>query len=64
MADINAALDASKDAIEQLIVAGERTGTVWTTPRAPGKWSPSQITEHHGKQIVDSSAAAGSDGVR
>ena len=42
MTDVNAALDASKDAIEQLIVAGEHTGAAWTTPRAPGKWSPSQ----------------------
>ena len=37
MADINTALDASKEAIEQLILAGERTRTAWTSPRAPGK---------------------------
>jgi peptidoglycan/xylan/chitin deacetylase (PgdA/CDA1 family) len=46
MADINAALGASKEAIDQMIVAGERTGPAWTTARAPGKWSPSQIVEH------------------
>jgi hypothetical protein len=32
MADINAALGASKEAIDQLIVAGERTGPAWTAP--------------------------------
>ena len=45
MADINAALDASKEAMEHLIIAGERTKSAWTSPRAPGKWSPSQIVE-------------------
>ncbi len=32
MASINTALDASKDAIEQLLIAGERTQTDWTSP--------------------------------
>jgi hypothetical protein len=58
MADINAALDASKDAIEQLIAAGERAGTAWTTPRAPGKWSPSQITEHVARSLEESANMA------
>ena len=58
MADINAALDASKDAIEQLIVAGERTGTAWTMPRAPGKWSPSQIAEHVARSLEESANMA------
>lgn len=34
MTDINTALAASKDAIEQLMTAGERTATAWTTLRA------------------------------
>ena len=58
MADINTALDASKDAIEQLNVAGERTGTAWTTPRAPGKWSPSQIAEHVARSLEESANMA------
>ena len=58
MADINAALDASKDALEHLIVAGERTGAAWTTPRAPGKWSPSQITEHVARSLEESANMA------
>ena len=58
MSDINAALDASKDAIEQLIVAGERTKTAWTSPRAPGKWSPSQIVEHVARSLEESANMA------
>ena len=46
MADIDTALAASRDAVEQLIRAGEQSGAAWNTPRAPGKWSPSQIVEH------------------
>ena len=46
MADIDTALAASRDAVDQLIRAGEQSGAAWTAPRAPGKWSPSQIVEH------------------
>jgi DinB superfamily len=54
MADINKALAASKDAIDQLMVAGEQTGTAWTAARAPGKWSPSQIVEHVARSLEES----------
>ena len=54
MANINTALDASKDAMEQLIIAGERIRTDWTSPRAPGKWSPSQIVEHVARSFEES----------
>src|SRR5881409_175715 len=58
MADINAVLGASKEAIEQLIIAGERTGAAWTSPRAPGKWSPSQIVEHVARSLEESANMA------
>src|SRR5205809_7457600 len=58
MADINTALDASKDAMEQLIIAGERTKSAWTSPRAPGKWSPSQIVEHVARALEESANVA------
>jgi hypothetical protein len=58
MADINTALDASKDAIEELITAGERRKTAWTSPRAPGKWSPSQIVEHVARSLDESANMA------
>jgi DinB superfamily len=46
MADIDTALAASRDAVDQMIRAGEQSGAAWNAPRAPGKWSPSQIVEH------------------
>jgi DinB superfamily len=58
MADINTALDASKDAMEQLIISGERIRTGWTSPRAPGKWSPSQIVEHVARSLEESANMA------
>ena len=58
MADINTALAASKEAIEQLIATGERCGPAWTAPRAPGKWSPSQIVEHVARSLEESANMA------
>lgn len=46
VAYVDTALAANRDAVEQLIRAGEQSGAAWSTPRAPGKWSPSQIVEH------------------
>ena len=46
MAEIDTALAASREAVDELIRAGEQSGAAWSTPRAPGKWSPSQIVEH------------------
>jgi hypothetical protein len=46
MADVNDALAANRDAHLDLVAAAERSAATWTTPRAPGKWSPSQVVEH------------------
>jgi DinB superfamily len=58
MADINTALAASKEAIDQLIMTGDRTGPAWTASRAPGKWSPSQIVEHVARSLEESANMA------
>jgi len=58
MADIDTALAASREAIERMIMAGERSGQVWTAPRAPGKWSPSQIVEHVARLLEESANMA------
>lgn len=58
MADINTALAGSKQAIEQLIATGERCGPAWAAPRAPGKWSPSQIVEHVARSLEESANMA------
>jgi hypothetical protein len=46
MADVNDVLAANRAAVNDLVAAAERSAATWTTPRAPGKWSPSQVVEH------------------
>ena len=46
MADVNDVLAANRAAVIDFIAAAERSAATWTTPRAPGKWSPSQVVEH------------------
>src|SRR5688572_576165 len=58
MTDINTALTASNEAIQQLLLASERTGAAWASPRAPGKWSPSQIVEHVARSLEESANVA------
>lgn len=59
MADLTSALTANRVAVEDLIAAAERSATVWTTPRAPGKWSPSQVVEHVARSLEESANVAG-----
>jgi hypothetical protein len=46
MADLNDVLADNRAAVLELASAAERSVATWTTPRAPGKWSPSQVVEH------------------
>ena len=46
MADVNDVLADNRAAVLALVAAAERSATTWTTPCAPGKWSPSQVVEH------------------
>jgi hypothetical protein len=46
VARIDTVLEASRAANERLLADAEAMAPVWATPRAPGKWSPSQIVEH------------------
>jgi hypothetical protein len=46
MADINDVLAGNHAAVLDLVAAAEKSAATWTTPRAPGKWSPSQVVEH------------------
>jgi|SRR4051812_11831466 hypothetical protein len=51
MREIDGALAASRQAAEQLLGDAEASGPAWGTPRAPGKWSPSQIVEHIARSL-------------
>jgi len=46
MADITSALAANRAAVDEMVRAAEQAASHWTTPRAPGKWSPQQVVEH------------------
>ena len=54
MADAGTVLAANRAAVDDLIAAADRTGAAWTTPRAPGKWSPSQVVEHVARALEES----------
>ncbi len=58
MPDINAALADNHAAVDDLIAAAERSESVWTAPRAPGKWSPSQVVEHVALSLEQAGNAA------
>ena len=46
MSDISAALADNHVAVDELVAAANKSESTWTTPRASGKWSPSQVVEH------------------
>ena len=55
MVDLNSALVESRAALAKLIAAAAaKSGAAWTTPRAAGKWSPSQIVEHVARTLEES----------
>ena len=58
MADIYTALAASRDAVDEMIRASEQSGAAWNAPRAPGKWSPSQIVEHVARGLEEGANVA------
>ena len=54
MNELPASLDANRDAVRDLMLAVDRVAALWTTPPAPGKWSPSQIVEHVARSLEES----------
>lgn len=54
VASIDQLLQAHRAAVDELLAAAEACGATWTTPRAPGKWSPSQLIEHVARSIDES----------
>jgi DinB superfamily len=54
MAEVDPVLTANREAVANLIAAAEKCERSWTVPRAPGKWSPSQIVEHVARSLDES----------
>jgi hypothetical protein len=48
MTDVTPLLAGNRSAVHELLTTAEAAAAEgrWTTPRAPGKWSPQQIVEH------------------
>lgn len=55
MASLGLALDENRSAVDALIAAAWEAEDRWLTPRAPGKWSPSQVVEHVSRALEESS---------
>jgi hypothetical protein len=51
--DLDASLAANRSAVDELIAVAERARPNWNTPRAPGKWSPAQVTEHVARALEE-----------
>ncbi len=54
MSTLEEALEANREAVRGLVAAGERSGARWSVPRAEGKWSPAQVTEHVALSLEES----------
>jgi len=54
---ISDVLADNRAAVLDLAAAAERSAVTWTTPRAPGKWSPSQIVEHVAASLEEAANA-------
>ena len=58
MPDTDLQLVGVRAAVAELVAAAERVGVAWTTPRAQGKWSPSQVVEHVARIMEESANVA------
>src|ERR1043166_9791079 len=58
MAQIDTLVEANRAAVNDLIAAARGREGVWMTPRAPGKWSPSQLVEHVARSLEESANEA------
>ena len=64
MAKLKGVLAANREAVDTLLAAAENAESVFTTPRAPGKWSPSQVVEHVARTLDESARMVTGEQVR
>jgi hypothetical protein len=55
---LDLALAGLNAVVAQLFAAMDGVGATWTIPRAPGKWSPSQLVEHVARIMEESANVA------
>jgi hypothetical protein len=54
MSELDEAIREVRAAVSEMVATAERAAATFTTPRAPGKWSPSQVTEHVARALEES----------
>src|SRR5438045_9556843 len=54
MVQIDTVVEGNRAAVNDLVAAARARADSWTTPRAPGKWSPSQLVEHVARSLEES----------
>ena len=54
MTDLDHALAGNRAALDEFLAAAGKSAPSWTTPRGPGKWSPSQVAEHVARALEES----------
>jgi hypothetical protein len=54
MATVSQALEQNRLAVDEFLVTAADSSAHWTTPRAPAKWSPAQVTEHVARAMEQS----------
>jgi hypothetical protein len=54
MSELDDVLASNRDSLQRLIALAEKCEPVWMVPRAPGKWSPSQLVEHVARALDES----------
>jgi len=57
MATVAEALEQNATAVEEFLATAAGSAAHWTAPRAPKKWSPSQVTEHVARALEQSGYA-------
>ena len=61
MSELEVSLAGVHAAVGALLGTADRVGSAWKIPRAPGKWSPSQVVEHVARIMEESAKVV--DGV-
>src|SRR5256885_609933 len=54
MVRIDTVVEGNRAAVNDLVAAAQARADSWTTPRAPGKWSPLQLVEHVARSLEES----------
>lgn len=57
MEDLNTVLSDTQKSVSDMLATAEKSGAAWLVPRAPGKWSPSQVVEHVSRAMEESAKA-------